>query len=545
MKKMFTLFVFVSFICVTNLNSQFTKVWSKLCNGSDYWWFNTAPSGNNNVVALAYNPVTDKVITSVRNSRIYVLNAATGALEDSLNTTGVGVESFKYNKIRITSDGVIYAISMMTATPPGICKIYRWETQSSTPTECASFTVTERTGDAFALSGTGTSTVLYASGAAFASAGTSNTNVYVLTTVNGTNFLNTATISVASGTSQWTNRSIDPIGATAANGLWIDMSGGPARRLNVTGSAPSLTATAAFTSSTGTGIGQVPDSYCGMRYLQTGSGKKYLAFAGANNAGDGVVMRMLDVTNEASITTVGTDTLYSGSAPFTYQNNGNGTGDVAFKNNGNGSYTIFYLATNNGIAAVTSAITLPVSLTGFTASLKNQVAVLNWSTLSESNNSGFAIEKSIDGTNFSSIGFVASKALNGNSNNAINYIFEDKAVAAGKTYYRLKQMDKDGKTSYSPTESVEQKTSVTLAIKALQNPVQGNLVLNVKSNTTRTVNINIINTAGKTVYAKQYVVNAGENNFNIAGDNLPKGNLFVTVNDSNNSLQQSIQVFKQ
>lgn len=486
MKKLYLLLLAVAVVNLSNAQ-YFTKIWTKLAG--DFPWF-TATS--NNTTGIAYNPVTNKVLVADRNNNIYILNATTGAQEGTLSVTGLGTEAFKFNKIRVASDGAIYGISL--ATGSGTCKIYRWADQVSNPVECAIFAVTERTGDAFALSGSGTSTTLYASGAQLANANAGpNTKIYVLTTNNGTNFLNTSTITVSSGTSQWTNRSVDPIGTTPTDGLWIDMSGGPARRLTVTGSAPNLTATSAFNTTTGYNNGQVADSYCGMRYLAPDAGgKKYLAFAGANNAGDGITMRLLDVTNEAAVTTVGTDTLWSApNTPMTWNTNANGTGDVAFKKNGDGSYDIFYVATNNGIACVRSAQTLPVAISSFSATLVNKKVQVKWSTSTEVNNSSFEIEKSVNGKDFSSIGTVASKARNGNSTSTLEYSFEDSKPFAGNNYYRLKQIDRDGKFIVSNTEVINFNNSQNFTVYVLQNPVKSSIQLNVKDIKNNSVEQNI------------------------------------------------------
>ncbi|MCC6286988.1 MAG: T9SS type A sorting domain-containing protein [Chitinophagaceae bacterium] len=76
-------------------------------------------------------------------------------------------------------------------------------------------------------------------------------------------------------------------------------------------------------------------------------------------------------------------------------------------------------------------------------------ALLNWQTASEINNNYFEIEKSNDAVNFTAIGRVYSK---GNSNVTSSYKFLDNnAGTTGKIYYRLKQVDNDGASSYSST----------------------------------------------------------------------------------------------
>jgi hypothetical protein len=99
MKKFYSLSILLLAV-IMGYSQPFTAVWTKLANGADYAWFNTT-DGNNNVVSLAYNPATDKLLVSRRNDRIFIINPATGAEEGTLNTTGVGGEGFKYNKIRV------------------------------------------------------------------------------------------------------------------------------------------------------------------------------------------------------------------------------------------------------------------------------------------------------------------------------------------------------------------------------------------------------------------------------------------------------------
>ncbi|HEY1872397.1 MAG TPA: hypothetical protein VGG71_15140, partial [Chitinophagaceae bacterium] len=100
---------------------------------------------------------------------------------------------------------------------------------------------------------------------------------------------------------------------------------------------------------------------------------------------------------------------------------------------------------------------LPVSMFNFGGSIKNNDAYLNWSTATESNNKGFYIERSKDGQNFASIGFVKGA---GNSSKITNYTYTDyliKDLNVTTTYYRLKQVDLDGKYSYSNMLSLNMK----------------------------------------------------------------------------------------
>lgn len=103
---------------------------------------------------------------------------------------------------------------------------------------------------------------------------------------------------------------------------------------------------------------------------------------------------------------------------------------------------------------------VPVELLSFNAYLiENQGVKLNWTTTTELNSAYFSIEKSTDGTKFSTIGQVKAA---GQSNQKLDYTFNDGSISTDKiVYYRLKQVDNDGQYKYSKTVAVAQKDKNT------------------------------------------------------------------------------------
>jgi|WetSurMetagenome_2_1015567.scaffolds.fasta_scaffold17851_2 hypothetical protein len=91
-------------------------------------------------------------------------------------------------------------------------------------------------------------------------------------------------------------------------------------------------------------------------------------------------------------------------------------------------------------------IPMPVELTSFTAKLQGTNALLNWATATETNNSGFQIERSIEGLGvWGEVAFVHGA---GTSNSPKIYSYEDRNLIPGKYIYRIKQIDNDGKYEY-------------------------------------------------------------------------------------------------
>jgi hypothetical protein len=98
-------------------------------------------------------------------------------------------------------------------------------------------------------------------------------------------------------------------------------------------------------------------------------------------------------------------------------------------------------------------VPLPVELSSFTAKLLDDIVQLKWSTETEVNNYGFDVERKVNGINWNKIGFVVG---NGNSNSRKYYSFTDNNLTGGNIfYYRLKQIDTDGKFEYSEIIELE------------------------------------------------------------------------------------------
>lgn len=119
---------------------------------------------------------------------------------------------------------------------------------------------------------------------------------------------------------------------------------------------------------------------------------------------------------------------------------------------------------------------LPVSLLSFDAAVKANSVVLTWSTAREYNNKGFHIQRSADGATWSNIAFENSLADNGNSSSILHYKFVDIAPFNGKNFYRLSQVDVDGKESISDVKQVN--ILSTTQIQVYPNPTRHLLTVN-------------------------------------------------------------------
>jgi hypothetical protein len=95
---------------------------------------------------------------------------------------------------------------------------------------------------------------------------------------------------------------------------------------------------------------------------------------------------------------------------------------------------------------------VPVELTSFTGNVVQDGVLLNWTTATELNNQGFDIERSSSDQTWEKIGFVPGY---GTTTEPKAYSFLDENVTSGTYTYRLKQIDFDGTSSYSPEVVVD------------------------------------------------------------------------------------------
>eukprot|EP01035_Chromulina_nebulosa_P056224 gene56224-77062_t len=93
---------------------------------------------------------------------------------------------------------------------------------------------------------------------------------------------------------------------------------------------------------------------------------------------------------------------------------------------------------------------LPVQIINFSAIANNGKVETKWTTVSESNNSHFTLEKSPNGVDFFEVTKVAAL-----SNAGGNYTAIDNMPFEGLSYYRVKQIDNDGQVNYTHTETVK------------------------------------------------------------------------------------------
>ncbi|MBS1492629.1 MAG: T9SS type A sorting domain-containing protein [Bacteroidetes bacterium] len=215
--------------------------------------------------------------------------------------------------------------------------------------------------------------------------------------------------------------------------------------------------------------------------------------------------------------------------------NGDFKKDIAVAYTGSNYYSVFLS---------TSILPLPVEISSFTSTVVNNSVTLNWNTVMEENNSGFDIERSFFGGDWSKIGFAAG---NGTVNAPQSYSFIDKGLNTGRYSYRLKQIDYNGNYKYYELQN-EVVIGIPTKFALMQNypnPFNPATIINYQLAVNSFVSLKVYDVTGKEV---MNVINENQTagyytvSFNSAG--LSSGTYFYKLTTDNFSDVKKMVVIK-
>lgn len=221
--------------------------------------------------------------------------------------------------------------------------------------------------------------------------------------------------------------------------------------------------------------------------------------------------------------------------PFKYNSNGwvgcTGSGSVSMMGNGNfnpGTKTFswnnlysFSDFTGNG-----NGSPLPISLLNFNATPMVDIVKLDWTTLTETNNDFFTVQRTKNGINFESIVKVYGA---GNSNSKLDYVVYDEAPLSGVSYYRLAQTDYDGKQTFSDLKTVNFKDLNAAMVAPVISVLGDHVIIKTNYEKAQHINILIYSLDGKLVLTKQIDVASGAQTLELNQINMSNGVYHVNI----------------
>ena len=201
---------------------------------------------------------------------------------------------------------------------------------------------------------------------------------------------------------------------------------------------------------------------------------------------------------------------------------------------------------NSSMGTITGPVVygtpLPIELGSFSAICSEGKTQIAWTTVTETNNDYFEIERSADGRNFHVIAKIDGA---GNSSMHIEYFELDQEPIEGISYYRLSQTDYDGKTEKFGIVPVKCLKPSESAISLFPNPVSaddGEVNLLLEGFQGEEVLVMLRDITGKEFYSKLKLVQSGNNLEAIPIDmDVPSGT-YLVIASSNNSIYSKMLI---
>ncbi len=253
---------------------------------------------------------------------------------------------------------------------------------------------------------------------------------------------------------------------------------------------------------------------------------KYESVPGADN--DVASLYIFDSSNPLTGSEPGTPTLGPIANPAT------GQADIEAGSINLRQYNSAQIMIVDGITVATSWDQfVPVELTSFIASVSGNNAILNWSTATETNNSGFEVERKSETSSWTKVGFVPGF---GTTTDSKQYSFADNNLTVGIYSYRLKQIDFDGTFEYSKVVEVDiTAPSVFDLAQNYPNPFNPNTVIEYSVASPVNVTLTIYSVLGEqvAVLVNNQFTEAGKYTVQFNASNLASGTYIYRLQAGN------------
>lgn len=183
--------------------------------------------------------------------------------------------------------------------------------------------------------------------------------------------------------------------------------------------------------------------------------------------------------------------------------------------------------------SVNIASVVPVSFLGLKARKQEKKVLLEWATASEVNSDYFELQRSADGTNFTST--LGKLNAAGNSSSTKNYSITDAQPLSNWNYYRIKQVDKDGKTAYSNVAAINFEKGASVVI-IYPNPAKDKLTIEYTATKAGSVQLQVLDSKGSLVLTDNAPVTVGRNTNSINITALTSGVYILRTLDADGNI---------
>jgi hypothetical protein len=190
-----------------------------------------------------------------------------------------------------------------------------------------------------------------------------------------------------------------------------------------------------------------------------------------------------------------------------------------------------------GVQVIPNSFTpLPITLLSFDAIKQSNSDLITWKTSNEINNDYFVVEHSTNAKMFRNIGQVKANALNGYG----SYQLLNESPANGHNYYRLAQVDLDGKTTYSNVIDIVRNENSNVSI--YPNPATNSVTISMSNMQKGNLTITLKDMTGKTIKAIHTNVTSNTFSTQMNLSSVSPGSYVIEVSNKNVKLNSEVVI---
>jgi len=192
-----------------------------------------------------------------------------------------------------------------------------------------------------------------------------------------------------------------------------------------------------------------------------------------------------------------------------------------------------------------NCVFLPVELLYLRAACEGGRSMVEWATGSEVNSSHFVVEHSTEGSDWKDIGMVQSVH---HSTSESNYLFVDeRAGDAAAGYYRLRQVDLDGRVTLSEAVPMRKCAGTDTWLHVVPNPTNSGIQVRIdaKSGFGGSALLDLLDATGRPVLSQQAIVAEGQNTVDMDLSRLAPGTYLLCLRQADGTVAQRTRVVKQ
>lgn len=183
--------------------------------------------------------------------------------------------------------------------------------------------------------------------------------------------------------------------------------------------------------------------------------------------------------------------------------------------------------------------TLPVLLTAFAARLRAKKIAIEWTTSMETNSDHFGVQRSSDGIDFLPM---ASIKASRNSNTPTNYNVLDDNPLSGTNYYKLIQVDIDGKAVNHGVRVVNFNSSALASVTIYPNPVNDGSGIFLNDYKGKQIAVKLLDNSGKVVLKKEIKTYGTQRFYKLFSNVKPKPGNYIIHLEGEGGLKENLKV---